>query len=141
MSDKVKAPVWFWIVAVLFLLWNGTGVFNYISQVTMSEEALAALDEQMRTMIETRPPWATASFAVAVWGGFLASILLLMRKSLATFLFVVSLIGVILNMVAGFFVSDAVANTFQTIFAFFVLAVSILCVLVSRSASRKGWIN
>ena len=96
----------FWIIGAAFLLWNGFGCLMYVMDKMMSDAAL--LDyykENGQVMLEARhayPAWATAGYAIAVWGGLLASVLYLMRKKLATTLFVVSLIAAIICFIPSF---------------------------------------
>ena len=45
MTDQAKLPIWFWIVGVVALLWNGIGVLAYLQQALMSAEEFAALPE------------------------------------------------------------------------------------------------
>ena len=66
------------------------GVMAYISQVSMTPEAIQALPQEQRALYESVPSWATAAFAIAVWGGTLACILLLLRTKLATIVFILS---------------------------------------------------
>lgn len=42
MTDKIKAPTWFWVIAVVALIWNLLGVAAYIMDVTMSAEDIAS---------------------------------------------------------------------------------------------------
>ena len=63
------------------------GVMNYFGQ--MNAEMVAAMPEAKREIIESRPAWATGAFAVAVFGGEIGSVLLLLRKSAAYHLFIV----------------------------------------------------
>ena len=87
----------FWIVGGIFLVWNLMGVMAFIMQITMSDEALAALPEAQRALYTDVPIWATAAFAVAVFGGTLGCILLLLKKALAVPVFVASLIGIVIQ--------------------------------------------
>ena len=57
MAPSAKPPVWFWIVGVLMLLWNGVGVMAYIGEAMMPADALQALPEAQRTLILGRPAW------------------------------------------------------------------------------------
>ena len=75
-----KPPVWFWIVSVVALIWNGMGVMAYLGQAYMSDDALAALPEAEQALYANVPAWATAAFAIAVWGGLLGCLALLLRK-------------------------------------------------------------
>ena len=63
----------------------------------MNRSAVADMPESYRVVIEGRPLWATAAFAVAVFGGAIGSVLLLLRKPAAIFLFIASLLGVLVQ--------------------------------------------
>ena len=98
MNDKTDGGVhWsFWIIGAVALIWNVAGVVNYFAQ--MNPDALAAYREAERAIVEGRPASATGAFAIAVFGGALGSLLLLLRKSAAYYLFIASLLGVIATM-------------------------------------------
>ena len=78
------------------------GILNYIGQAYMTDDMKAMLPEAQRQYMETVPAWATAAFAIAVFAGFLGSLLLLLRKKFANVLFLASLIGIIVQMSHGF---------------------------------------
>jgi len=96
----------FWIVGVLFLLWNIFGCAIYLmDQLTPDAALLESYAERGQAMLEARhayPVWATAAYALAVWVGLLASIFYLMRKKLAVTLFVVSLLAAIICFIPSF---------------------------------------
>jgi len=107
MNDKAVGGLhWsFWIISVATLLFNVMGVINYFVQ--MNTDSLASFPESYRPISEGRPAWATAAFAIAVFGGSLGCLLLLLRKSAAFYVLIASLLGVIVSMmhifnVAGF---------------------------------------
>lgn len=56
------------------------------------------MHESYRAIIEGRPAWATGAFAIAVLGGALGCLLLLLRKSAAYYLFIASLLDAIVTM-------------------------------------------
>ena len=86
-----KPPIWFWIISIIALLWNAMGVLAYIGQAFLTEEAIAAMPpEQQEIYSIDFPAWYTAAFAIAVFAGFGACILLLLRKKLANIFFIVS---------------------------------------------------
>lgn len=98
MGNIVKKPsVLFWILGVLFLLWNAFGCFIYVMDKMMNDAALLEYyKENGQAMLDARhayPAWATAAYAIAVWGGLLAAILYLLRKGLSVKLFALSLIA------------------------------------------------
>ncbi len=102
MSEDVKKSLgaMFWILGIFFLLWNAFGCAMYVMDQMMSDAAvLESYGEQGQTMLDARhayPIWATAAYAIAVWGGLLAAILLLLRKALAAPLFILSLVAAII---------------------------------------------
>ncbi|MFT7229229.1 MAG: hypothetical protein ACI8PW_001825, partial [Methylophilaceae bacterium] len=56
-----------------------------------------AYRESEQAMIQIHPLWSTIGFVIAVFGGTLACILLLLKKSIAFYLFVASFIGVVIT--------------------------------------------
>ena len=142
-ETKVKPPVWFWIVSILALLWNLAGVMAYIGQAYMSAEDLAALSEAERKLFETQPAWVTGAFAIAVWGGALGCIFLLMRKRWAKPVFVISLIGIIAQMGYNFFISNnfEVYGPGAMIMPIMVLLVGVGLILFSNKAIANQWLT
>lgn len=87
----------FWIISGLGLVWSLMGCLNFISQ--MNEEVVAQMPELYQLIIKSRPLWATAAFAVAVFGGAVGCILLLLRRRVATQVLLVSLLGIVLTLI------------------------------------------
>jgi len=145
MTDQpISKPTrWFWILGIAALIWNLFGVMAYIMQVTLSDEALAQLPADQRMLYETIPAWATAAFATAVFAGVLGCIALLLRKTWATPLFVLSLIGVLVQMFHAFFLTDSMAVNGPGSAAMPLLVIIIATGLVwySRLATARGWLN
>lgn len=138
-----SAPKWFMIVAAILLIWNLLGVMAYLMQVTMGPEALAALPEAERQLYENTPAWATAAFAVAVNGGALGCLLLLLKRNLAGIFLQLSLAGVLVQMFHSFFMSNAfeVFGPGGLIMPVMVLAVAIYLVTLAAMAKVKRWTN
>lgn len=127
----------FWLVGALALIWNIMGCINYFSQ--MNSETVAAMPETYRVIIETRPAWGTGAFAIAVFGGALGGLLLLLRKSAAYYLFIASLLGAIAAQVpllgiANFPVQALIGGSVQIIIA-------AILIWYSKQVSLKGWIK
>jgi uncharacterized protein with PQ loop repeat len=145
MTDQpISKPTrWFWILGIAALIWNLFGVMAYIMQVTLSDEALAQLPADQRMLYETIPAWATAAFATAVFAGVLGCIALLLRKTWATPLFVLSLVGVLVQMFHAFFLTDSMTVNGPGSAAMPLLVIIIAAGLVwySRLATARGWLN
>ena len=82
MTRGVKAPIWFWIMGGIFLIWNLFGVMNYLSGVMATPESYAAqgyTEEQIAFLLEV-PSYYLAVFALAVWPGLIGALLFLFKK-------------------------------------------------------------
>ena len=103
MSDDPYAPRpragWFTPAAVLSLMFMLVGAASYLLHVTI-DPATLPLDQ--RALYEAEPWWMTGAFGVAVWVGLAGAILLLVRRTLAVPLLLVSLVATVLWF-AGFF--------------------------------------
>lgn len=133
-------PGWFWIAAVLALLWECVGCFMYVTQVTTDP---ASLPIDQRAMWEATPPWIIGAYAVAVWVGLLGSLLLLMRRKLAEPLLLVSLIAVVVQFGGVLLVPsirDVTPDSAYTLpIVIFVVCYGIY--MLSRVARKQGWLR
>lgn len=91
--EELKVSKSFWVVGVVGLLFNLMGCVNFVSQ--FNAEMVASMPDAYRLIIESRPMWATVAFAVAVFGGAIGCVLLLLRKSVAVHLLGLSLAGAV----------------------------------------------
>lgn len=95
MSKASTRAHWsYWAIAIIALIWNGMGVANFIVQ--MIPGTIETYPEFERAIIAGRPIWATAAFALSVFGGVLGAVFLLLKQKTAFTLFAASFIGTIL---------------------------------------------
>jgi len=140
MNDETVGSIhWsFWIISVVTLIFNVMGVINYFVQ--MNADSLASFPESYRPIIEGRPAWATAAFAIAVFGGSLGCLLLLLKKSAAFYVLIASLLGVIVTMMHIFGVAGF--SSFEIwIGVLMQLVVTAFLIWYSKQAESKGWIS
>ena len=102
----VKTPVHLWIVGVLALLWNFIGVFDYLASKLELEFYMSQFEPEMLEWINLMPAWATASWAFGVWGAFVGTIGLLLRKKWALWAYGASIGGLLLSNIYSFFLSN-----------------------------------
>ena len=142
MTDSNKPPVWFWVVSVAALLWNIMGVLSYLSQAYTSVEDLEQMTQAQRELFEGQPAWVTAAFAIAVFGGTLGSIALLLRKKWAKPVFLVSLIAIIAQFSYSLFMSSAIEvyGNITIILAIVTTIVAVLLLLLAKKGIQKGWL-
>ena len=139
MNDETVGGVhWsFWAIGAVALLWNVAGVVNFFVQ--MNADAVAAMPESQRAIIEGRPAWVTGAFATAVFGGALGCLLLLLRKSAAYYLFIASLLGVIVTIPHAL---GMVGSTIDFVpYVLMPLVVAAFLIWYSKRAESKGWIS
>ena len=74
----------FWVISSIALVWNLMGVFNYLDQAFMTNKVLEVLPKEQQILYQDVPAWVTAAFAIAVFSGTLGSLLLLLKKKIAT---------------------------------------------------------
>jgi len=142
-NGKVKPPVWFWIVSSVALLWNLMGVLAYLGQAYMSIEDLEKMSQAERLLYESQPAWVTGAFAIAVWGGALGCIALLLRKKWAKPVLLISLIGILVQMTYMFFLSNTfeVVGSVKMLMPIMIIVVGIALVFFAKSSHSKGWIS
>ncbi len=138
-----RPSIWFWIASGLLLAWNLLGVMAYVQEATISAEALGAMPDAQRALLQSRPAWATAAFAVAVFGGAAGCLMLLLRSRIAVPVLALSCVGVVVQMTYAFFIADsyAVYGPSGTIMPALVMAISIFLVWYARRAHKRGWLR
>ena len=142
MTNSTKPTTTFWIISVLALLWNSTGIMAYLEQAYMSIEDLESLPVAEQSFYNNLPAWVTAVFAIAVFSGTLGCIALLMRKKWATILFLVSLIAVIAHFIRNVFIqTDMEVSAVNMIWSIVVLLIAIFLVWYSKKSFSNGWIS
>ncbi len=143
MNDKTVSGVhWsFWAIGAVALIWNVMGVINFFVQTNL--DSLASYPESHRAIIEGRPAWATGAFAVAVFGGALGCLLLLLRKSAAFYMFIASLVGVIVQMIPHLgMVGSKIDGPFEIVMMILMPpVVAAFLIWYSKQARSKGWIS
>jgi len=135
MNDKSLVRVhWsFWAISAVALLWNVMGIINFFAQ--MNTDLVTTMPESYRAIIESRPAWSTAAFAVAVFGGALGSLLLLLKKSAAYYFLIASLLGAIVQMPP--YLGEARSAIGVGVFVIFAAFLT----WYSKQAERKAWIS
>lgn len=142
-DENVDGVHWsFWAISAVTLIWNAMGGINFVMQ--MNADVVASMPETHRAIIEGRPAWATGGFAIGVFGGALGCLLLLLRKSTAYYLFIASLLGVIVTMIhtLGIASSTIDFSPFEILMMILMpLVVAAFLIWYSKWAESKGWIS
>ena len=140
-SDRV--PGWYWAAAAVALLWEAMGCYAYLTQVSMDSAALARLPAEQREIWAAMPGWAVGAYAVAVWGGLIGALGLLLRRRWARIAFAASLVAVIVQFGWTFLATPILSTMGGSAAAFpaFILVVAALLLRFSAFASKRGWLR
>lgn len=135
-------PVWFKTVAFLALIWNFMGIVNFISQILMSASELNELPYEEQQLISGTPLWINIAFAIAVFGGFGGSLLLLYRKKAAKLFLAASLVAALVQMNYWLFFTSVVDVYGGSAYAMPTVVILIAFALYRLSASgiKKGYL-
>jgi len=144
MNATTKPNTVFWIIAVLALLWNLIGVYFWLYEYfLMTAEIRATLPPEQVEVMADAPFWSMYVYALAVFSGLFASVLLLMRKKLAVGIFLLSLIAVLILQLYWIFAMDIVEKIGpqSLIMPLIVIAIAIFEYYYSKGAARNGWLG
>lgn len=147
MSDELngKPTTAYWIIAATLLAWNLIGLFFYYQQSILTPEVMAdagLTPEQIAHIVNT-PAWGHSGYAVAVNAGVLGAIQLLLRKAWAMPLFVLSLIGALVQDLDAMVLRDGIQawGTSALVLPIIVLVICGFEIWYSSQAKAKGWLS
>jgi len=107
MTPPPKTPVHLYIVGVGSLLWNATGAFDYLMTHTENEEYMANFSAEQLEFFYNLPSWVVAFWALAVWGGVLGALLLILKRKLAAPVLLLSFLSMMATTVHNLGFADA----------------------------------
>ena len=140
MSKTGSVPKHLWIVGIVTLLWNLMGAYDYLMTQTRNEAYMAKFEQAQLDYYNAFPTWVEFFWALAVWGGVVGSVLLLLRKRLAVPVFLVSFASMVINAVYNFGLSNGMEVMGATGFGFTVVIffVALGLVLYARAMQGRG---
>ena len=108
MTDTVKAPWHLWLIGIIAVLFNSIGVFDFVMNIARGASYMesAGMTPAQIAHYQGMPIWMTIVWGIGVWGAFLASILLLLRRKLAFAAFDLSLAAFVINLLYMYVLTD-----------------------------------
>jgi hypothetical protein len=142
-SSRTSPPVWFSVVSIVALIWNLMNLAAFVMQAMMTEEAIASMPKEQQPLYENFPIWAMLAFAVATISGTLGCVGLLMRKTWAFPVFIVSHLGLLVLTGRIFLLTDALSilGPQVVIMPLICIVIGIALIVFSKSATSKGWLR
>jgi len=140
-NKTVKTPWHLWTVGIIGLLWNAMGALDFVMTQTKNEEYMSAFTPEQLTFFYGIPMWAVITWAIAVWGGVFGSIFLLLRKSIAVWIFLASFIGMTITSIQNYVLSnglEVIGDTFSLVFTAVIFIVAIALYFYARAMQQRN---
>ena len=137
-STPVRRTPWhLWVIAILTLLWNGSGAYT----IMMAQAGwLKDLDAAEAAYYGAQPSWFVIATDVALLLPLAAAVALLLRSRMAAWLFALSLIAIALNdaydIAAG--TSRALADRGWLILTVIIAVITVLQLVYAWAMKKRG---
>jgi len=144
-ETNTKPTTAFWVIGGLLAVWNLSGLYMYYQMSITTPEQLQAAGYstvQIAHILGT-PAWAHSAYAIAVNAGVLGVIFLLLRKTWAIPMFILSLVGALLQDLDAYVLRGALEN-FDAVWLVIPITVIVICafeIWYSLRAKAKGWLT
>ena len=139
-----KRPVWFVAVAIILLLWAVAGLASFGAHVFVGEKMAAEQGAWDLDYYRALPAWFAWDYALATLAALAGAIALLMRSRQAVMLYVLSLIGVVIQFGYVFVGTDLLAHkgAAATVpFPMFIALMGCVQIVLARFAAKRGWVE
>ena len=105
-SAQARTKWYFWVIGVIAVLWTAMGCFDYLMTETHAEWYMKQFTEEQMRYYLSLPAWSIALWAIAVWGGFIGSLLLLLRKRLSVPILLIAALATVVSMFQMFILAS-----------------------------------
>ena len=143
-STPPQRPAWFIAAAVTLLLWALAGVASFAAHVFVGEEMAAKQSAWDHAYFRALPAWFAWDYALATLAALAGAVALLMRSRLAVLLYVLSLVGVVIQFGYVFAGTDLLAHkgAAATVpFPLFITLMGVVQIVFARMAARRDWVS
>ncbi len=138
----LKTPWHIWLVGLIAVLFNFIGVFDFVMSMAQGAkyQASAGMTPDQIAHYQQMPSWMTVVWAVGVFGAFLASILLLLRRQQAFPVFILSLLAFLVSLLYTYVLTNggAVMGQQMAIASTVIAGLLVLFIVYSRYMTLRG---
>lgn len=136
-------PRWYWIAAVLALLWNLLGCLFFAMELFAQEAMMESMTESQREWARSIPAWIYFVYAVAVATGVAGCLGLLMRRRWSLSLCGVCLAAVMIQMVYTMLIAGGLnaMGPSGLIMPVVVIVIAAATVWLAWTARSRGWFH
>ncbi|MFO6430239.1 hypothetical protein ACLBKT_09130 [Erythrobacter sp. W302b] len=132
-----KVPWHLWLIGGLTLLFNAMGIISY-TMTKFDMLADAGMTADQIAFMNAYPAWASAFWALGVWGAFAGSVLLLLRSRFAVPAMVAATIGLVGTTVYNYGLIDVPAAMEAPALDIAIWAVTLFLLLYVRRMAAAG---
>ena len=139
-AQATRTPRHLWIVGIVALLWNLMGAVDYVMTQTKNEAYMGQFTPEQLDFFYGFPAWLVAFWAIAVWGGVLGAVLLLLRKKLAFPVLLVSFLCMVVTTIHNYAFAGAaeIVGGTAAFFSVVIFIVALLLVIYARAMATRG---
>ena len=140
-TRTVPTPWHLWVIGAIAVLWNAMGAFDYVMTETRNAAYMSAFTPEQLAFFYGFPAWVIAAWAIAVWGGILGALLLLLRRRLAVWVFLVSLVAMVVTTIHNYVLSDGLeifADAGSQAFTAVIFVIALGLFIYSRAMHNRG---
>lgn len=140
---STRTPWHLWVVGVVALLWNAVGAVDFSMTQLQSEAYLKEFTPEQRDYFINFPFWGVIAWGVGTLGSVVASLLLLLRRSIACHAFAAALAGALITFVYSYGIADGLKimgdqATGALIFCFVIIVIAVLLLVYARAMRKRG---
>ena len=141
-TASTKTPWHLWVVGVLSLLWNSVGALDFVMTQTKNAAYMKGFTPAQLEFFYGFPVWVVAAWGIAVWGGVLGSLLLLLlRKGLAGPVFLASMIGMVLTTIHNYVLAnglEVMGGAGTLVLSAIIFIITMVLWLYARAMRQQG---
>ncbi len=140
-TDVERTPWHLWVIGVVALLWNAMGALDYVMTQTRNEEYMSNFTPEQLSFFYGFPAWVDAAWAIAVWGGVLGALLLLIRRRYAVWVFLASLIAMVITAFQNYVLSNGmeiIGDAFTLGFTAAIFLAALALFLYARTMQQRN---
>ena len=124
------------------VFWNAMGALDFTMTQTNNAAYLQGMTSEQLAYIHGFPLWAVLAWGLGTWGGFLGSMVLLLRRNFAIKLFGASLVGAVFTNLYSYGLSDFLkimhGGLGAILFSALIFAIALLLLVYARTMCRRG---
>ena len=140
-ETRSRAPWHLWLVGVVALLWNAMGAYDYLMTQTRNQAYMGKFSPEQLEYFYGFPAWVVSAWAIAVWGAVLGSLLLLFRRAVAYWVFVVSFLCLLTTTFYNYVLTDGLrimGGAGGAAFSAAIVLIALLLILYSAAQKKRG---